>query len=51
MVEYRDCCYDCGKKRYGTKLKEGITVHGGICPFCNEMKTIIPRADWMGLGD
>jgi len=49
---YQTCCYECGKERFGdTQLKDGITLHKGVCPFCKEEKTLIPADDWAGDGD
>lgn len=51
-TKFKDCCIDCGKKKYKTKLKSGITVHLGYCSFCKkENSIIVPAADWAGKGD
>lgn len=51
-IEYRCCCYDCGKKRYNeNNVKDGITIYEDICPFCNKKKMLIPASDWAGFGD
>ena len=47
-------CYECGVKEYGEPAKEdmeGITVMAGKCPVCGKKKTLIPRSDFLGIGD
>ena len=53
FVMSMDCCYECGKKKYGVKGKNfgGITVHKGVCPFCKKKRMLIPGMDWAGIGD
>jgi len=49
---FEDCCFECGKKRYGsTQLGELMTMHSGWCPICKKKKIIIPASDWAGGGD
>ena len=49
MTDYEDVCYDCGVQIYEKRRDEslsGVTLHEGICPVCQEEKTIIPADDW-----
>jgi hypothetical protein len=52
MSQIKDCCYACGRERYGKSyLKNDITMYEGICPFCKKKSLLIPSDDWVGRED
>ncbi len=46
-TEYKDQCFDCGKKNYPKKRDMGaIGVAIKRCPECGMVKGVVPARDW-----
>jgi len=47
--EWGGLCYSCGHIVFpgaDAKKMDGITVSTGVCPRCEQTKTIVPIRDW-----
>lgn len=55
VVQYKDMCFDCGRKQYtirDEKALNGITGKVGTCSECGTEETFIVYAtDWAGAED